>query len=103
MPPWPRNSLGVGFTGLDAKWCQERLPPLPGARILGTRLAISRQSFDAWCHAPGGQGYERKNPGRGEGAGALVRSCVVGGAGVQPTQFKRENGSVVPRPKGKAR
>ena len=76
---------------------------LPGARILGTRLAISRQSFDAWCHAPGGQGYERKNPGRGEGAGALVRSCVVGGAGVQPTQFKRENGSVVPRPKGKAR
>src|SRR5262249_19069503 len=26
-------------------------PPLPGARILSTRLAISRQLFDAWCHA----------------------------------------------------
>jgi hypothetical protein len=26
---------------------------LPGARILGTRLVVSRQLFDAWCHAPG--------------------------------------------------
>jgi hypothetical protein len=44
--------LQASFKGLDAKWCQgEGSQPLPGARMLGTRLAISRQLFDGWCHA----------------------------------------------------
>ena len=56
----------------DAKWCQAEVPPLPGARKLSTRLARSRQLFDAWCQSCGSMNCGKHRP-QADGGGRALR------------------------------